>query len=176
MPASLDTIDIEKHVEVYESGSLEKLVLVLNGTPLKGTFDAGELAISLAINREDDLEIMTCSCGNAGCAGINYGTTIIPGDHIIRWEDIDCGLPNKSYRFDRKRYEAVIDKAIRLMKELAVSNGSKSEEEDDDCYGLHRRLRSEEDVDKALAHQLSWHLKQPSRVEWRKKHLPKEQS
>lgn len=107
---NLDTID----VQLEDHGHGEYISLVLNGEVVKGTFDYRTFAILGGV-KSITFEVMTCSCGHAGCAGIFDGTAIKRRRYTVEWRDIDCGLPKKFYNFDVEQYDATTRKALEYM-------------------------------------------------------------
>lgn len=116
-----DTIDVALKTSIADvwDETVEYMVLILNGEEVKGNFNVMEFVCSDAVVDHAKLELMTCSCGSAGCAGIWDGTEVKRGQFITEWNDIDSGLPQKNYSFTNKWYDAAIDKAKVLMLEVA---------------------------------------------------------
>jgi hypothetical protein len=154
----LDTIDVEKYSTKRDDGSLsyQGITLLLNGLPVKGTFDAIEFATSLSVGKKVTGELMTCSCGNAGCAGIWEGTKIKVRSRTVEWTDIDSGLPKRFHSFDRVAYAAAIAKTVTLMKEIAAENAVRVKNEDYDRYASLINYESEDEVDHAIAYRVNW--------------------
>ena len=92
--------------------------LVLNGERVPGTFDVFEL-IASQYAKKTLCEIMTCSCGVAGCAGIFDGTTVKLRRNTVEWRDIDCGLPKKFYSFTRSNYFETIEAVVIELYDIA---------------------------------------------------------
>lgn len=114
-----DTIDVSLEVSTYKDGTrYESINLVLNGEVVAGSFNAYSFGFSGATKRET-MEVRTCGCGVAGCAGIFYGTKIKRRRFTVEWRDIDSGLPKRFYNFDRNDYEAAIAKTFSLMRQVA---------------------------------------------------------
>jgi hypothetical protein len=125
---NLDTIDIQ----FIPNGNSECAVLVLNGTTVSGHFDVVRFVASGGL-RYVEFEIMTCSCGNAGCAGIFYGTRVKRRRNTVEWRDIDCGLPKKFYAFDLVAYDTlVLDTIDRLVEIVKAQEGRPISESEDD--------------------------------------------
>lgn len=126
----MDTIDIQK--DENEGG--EYITLVLNGEPVNGTFDCWGfvLATEFKLNR---FEVMTCSCGNAGCAGIWEGTNIKYRRRSVEWRDIDCRLPKRFYGFDRIAYGNVVLKTYYMMEDI-VRKREADGVDSDEMYGI----------------------------------------
>lgn len=113
---SLDTIDVGV-TPANEKNLHDAVHLILNGECVKGTFEPLSLLIS-SYYRICSIDLLTCSCGSAGCAGIFDGTEVKKRRHTVEWRDIDCGLPKRFYRFDRKEYEKVVEKSVTLIKDI----------------------------------------------------------
>lgn len=77
---------------------------------------------------------ITCSCGEAGCAGIWDGVHSFHKKNIVKWKITDGKtrrmLGAKYLSFDRKQYEAEIDKIWKFLHEnkdeVLYEYGSKS--------------------------------------------------
>jgi len=148
----MDSIDVEIDSFTSEDGEeYRHVALVLNGTKVPGTFDEYSLFIS-TLNRLTRTEILTCSCGCPGCAGIDYGTVIKLRRNTVEWRDIDSGLPKRFYSFDKSEYLRAVDKTTDLLKEICRFN--KNLRRGDDWYDR-IRLVDESNVDDALA----WYTK-----------------
>lgn len=113
---NLDTIDIEFWTNAEDG---HYAVLMLNGAEVSKPFD---LHLFLAADglRHVEYEILTCSCGHAGCAGIDYGTTVKRRRYTVEWRDVDCGLPKRFYSFSRIDYDAVTRKALKRVLEIVA--------------------------------------------------------
>lgn len=111
----MDTIDVEIR-EIIENRPI--ICLILNGEYVASTFNVYKFIVSHLYKR-GTFEILTCTCGEAGCAGIFEGTKIKNRKHTVEWRDIDCGLPKRFYSFDRRQYLSTIDKAIQLIYDVA---------------------------------------------------------
>jgi len=107
---NLDTID----VQLSDHGHGEYISLVLNGEAVEGTFDYHLFAM-LGSVKSITIELMTCSCGCAGCAGIFDGVAIKRRRYTVEWRDVDCGLPKPFYSFSVEQYDAVTKKARDYM-------------------------------------------------------------
>jgi hypothetical protein len=100
-----DDIEIKYEEEMHNFGLITpSFTLILNGERIKGSFDAFAFMHS-TLTKKRDIELMTCSCGVSGCAGIFYGTTVKVRRHTVEWRDIDCKFPKRFYSFDRATYE-----------------------------------------------------------------------
>ena len=116
---NLDTIDVGITPPTEENPH-DAVHLILNGECVTGTFDPLSLLVS-SYYRICSIDLMTCSCGSSGCAGVFDGTEVKKRKHTVEWRDVDCGLPKRFYRFDREEYEKVVEKSVTLVKEI-VSN------------------------------------------------------
>lgn len=123
----LDTIDVKWVRSSDEEGEYNDIVLILNGEELKRPFDWAVFAYLFPKFRKHTTEILTCTCGNAGCAGIFYGTTIKTRKHTVEWRDIDCRLPKRFYRFSIESYRAAVEKVIEITKIPNQFYGSEQE-------------------------------------------------
>lgn len=123
----LDTIDVKFIHTSDEDGEYNDIVLILNGEELKRPFDWALFAYLFDLFRKHTTEILTCSCGIAGCAGIFYGTTIKTRKHTVEWRDIDCRLPKRYYQFSIESYRAAVEKVIEFTKMPNQFYGSEQE-------------------------------------------------
>ncbi len=109
----MDTIDVRYNFRE----NCHELILVLNGVDVPGVFDYFYFMQS-TLTRLSIKELLTCSCGVAGCAGIWWGTRIKVRKHTVEWRDVDSGLPKRFYSFDKQDYLAAIEKT----KDLIINN------------------------------------------------------
>lgn len=114
-----DTIDVEHTQSEYEGRIIHGIALILNGQKINGTFDARVFAATKDFE-DITIEILTCGCGHAGCAGIFYGTKIFRKKDSVEWSDIDCGFPKKNYKFSVKMYDAAVEKTVKIMYDIAT--------------------------------------------------------
>lgn len=136
---NLDTIDVGLDERHYgDDQYLEFIYLILNGEAVKGTFDAYEFGISglLKSSKTRTIEILTCGCGVAGCAGIFEGTRVKRRRHTVEWRDIDCGLPKRFYNFDRAQYDSTVAKTLQLMRSIAEKREARGSSDDDFYEGI----------------------------------------
>jgi hypothetical protein len=78
-------------------------------------------ALPFTLNKTDtewsEFEILTCTCGISGCAGIFTGTKAkVTIDVCVEWNDIDCGFPQKYYKFDYNEYCGIVEKVNKLIE------------------------------------------------------------
>jgi hypothetical protein len=70
--------------------------------------------------------IVTCLCGDAGCAGIQTGISVTMNTQGIGWVVQDWGgrdRPIEEYRFDPAQYRGEIQRALQAFLELMASRG-----------------------------------------------------
>ena len=127
----MDTID------VTDTG----YALILNGEIVPGYFDDVGF---IASGKIPSLmyEVLSCSCGSAGCSDIFYGTRIKRRRFTVEWRDVDSGLPKRFYSFAVEDYDAAVKKA----HDIFINRPSASEYWDD----------NRED---AIAYRVDWMLK-----------------
>ena len=123
----LDTIDVQFR---YDEEDGEHAILVLNGVELRQAFDVFNFVASCGLPHVT-VEILTCSCGNAGCAGIFEGTEVKTRRYTVEWRDIDSGLPKRFYAFNRVMYDTVAIKTVERMQALAEERENLESEEYD---------------------------------------------
>ena len=109
----MDTIDVKYDLR---DGNHE-IVLILNGEEVLGTFDCFFFIHSI-LTKFSVCELLTCTCGVAGCAGVFFGTRVKVRKNTVEWRDIDSGLPKSFYSFDKQDYLV----AIKKTKSLFYSN------------------------------------------------------
>lgn len=137
MMKNLDTIDVTDTSFTTEDGRrLSGIGLVLNGELVKGTFDELMFVCASSFKQLYNIELMTCSCGNAGCAGIFYGTNIKHRRYTVEWRDIDCGFPKRFYNFGAVEYKATVEKARNLILGVVEGYASRQHKEDYYEYGI----------------------------------------
>lgn len=138
----MDTID----VELLTEHGLE-IGLILNKERVAATFSPMALVVSFNNFKKVDEDILTCSCGVSGCAGIFYGTTIKVRRKTVEWRDIDSGLPKRFYSFDRNQYKSVVNKITEYLQYIASQNEMNNA---DGYYGVYPSSSDN------LAEQLKW--------------------
>jgi hypothetical protein len=77
----------------------------------------GQPAVDLDDDHDGRAEVLTGTCGQAGCCGVF--ARIVIGDATVRWEDFSAlggpPLPDDlAFEFDRAEYEAAIDRLADL--------------------------------------------------------------
>lgn len=119
----MDTIDVELEVGTYpQEGNppvkFQTIHLILNGERVKATFDPYVLPYA-GLFKFTTMEITTCGCGVAGCAGVFEGSKIERNDHKVTVTRIDDNLPSESYQFTTTDWDAATVKVIELMRQVA---------------------------------------------------------
>lgn len=131
-----DTIDVKHfYIDEPEGVFYHKIILILNGQDVPGVFDAVALASSGGLKKVT-FEVLTCSCGIGGCAGIFEGTTIKRRRFTTEWRDIDSGLPKSFYSFNNEDYDNAIAKSIEIMRLIAKKRGDTTIDEELKYDGL----------------------------------------
>ena len=152
----MDTIDVIYSEYISKDGTVsEYLALELNGTLVKGTFDAYTF-ISSGELKKSELELLTCSCGVAGCAGIFYGTQVKRRRYTTEWRDIDCGFPKRFYNFDNNDYNEAIAKTLRLLRNMAECREAAGKVWEDYDYDSDYRFHSVAELESQLAYNKEW--------------------
>lgn len=116
---ALDQIDVELKRIRFEGQEFIRIVLILNGEEVKGTFDPFEFAVPSL--RQANWYLMSCSCGIAGCGGYTHGVNVKRRAHTVEWRDKEKSptFAKRFYSFDRLAYEAVQEKCMDLMHSVA---------------------------------------------------------
>ena len=102
----------------------------IDGKPFYRCLDLYELVRST--KGEGEFFLITCTCGEAGCAGIFDGVLVTHEGESIRWKvptplqapDTDCGVAELNYDefvFERNSYVKVIREALMQLKEYISS-------------------------------------------------------
>jgi hypothetical protein len=75
----------------------------------------------LARSRRWDGEyyIITCSCGEAGCAGIWRGVDVFRDGDRVYWVIYEPG-PERTFVFDEKAYRRAVETALREFRDLCA--------------------------------------------------------
>ncbi len=159
----MDTIDVELDVGVHtnESGpdsKYQNINLILNGVTVAEPFDCFTLIYSKLFKR-CIMEITTCSCGNAGCAGVFYGSKIHRKARSVEVTRIDDRLPNRFYRFSKPDWDGAIDKTIAILYQVADLREKEGYDgyEGPDAYDGILGFNSKEEVDDRLKYGYDWH-------------------
>jgi hypothetical protein len=85
--------------------------------------DLVELAKTL--DTDGEFFIITCSCGDPGCAGITEGVHVTRDKHILRWVIPDHGKgaePEKHFTFDVEAYRTTVKQGIVQFMQLYDGN------------------------------------------------------
>ncbi|QDJ96511.1 hypothetical protein Xoosp13_325 [Xanthomonas phage Xoo-sp13] len=130
----MDTIDVVLDKSPDGNPYYHNIHLIINNEKVNGVFDVIRFITSFIAFKKVDTELLTCSCGNAGCAGIFYGTTIKIRKHSVEWRDIDCGFSKKFYSFNIHQYKSVVRKAYQLVYNIALDTSNYNKEDDGDYY------------------------------------------
>ncbi len=111
----MNTLSLEVAVEFED----DKKVHVFCDARVDGTAVADPLrhSISLAELRESAVAsgpcyLITCSCGNAGCAGIEKPVEVTHSGSTIEW-NISEPAPQRHFSFEAEAYRSVIQEAMR---------------------------------------------------------------
>lgn len=148
-----DKIDVQL---VRNDNGNHYISLILNDSPVKGTFDAYDLIGTMYAKRML-IELLTCTCGVPGCAGIFEGTKIKHRKYSVEWRDIDSGLPQKFYSFDVENYRATVNKARDIMYSIARERENGDAVSDDiDRYDRFYRFNSVKELEDSLEYQKEW--------------------
>lgn len=90
-------------------------------------YDLGVDLVELAQSVESSGEyfVVTCSCGDAGCAGIDDGIAVAHDAATVRWQFPHAGyrphLAGQVFTFDRAAYAATIRRGLRAFMRLYAS-------------------------------------------------------
>lgn len=155
MKKTMDTINLELITQWYpdEKKSDIYIGLVLNGELITAPFDPYEFIVS-SLYKRVQCEILTCSCGVAGCAGIFHGTYVKHRRHTVEWRDIDCGLPKRFYSFDKNKYNKTVEEVKFLMEKVAQYRQDYIK---DDYYYGPVEFENVEQCKKSIERVLKWH-------------------
>ena len=156
----MDTIDVELEIgtRTHEDGTVGKfqyIHLVLNGKRISAPFDCFRLIYSTSFKRTV-MELTTCGCGNAGCAGVFYGSKIKRKARSVEVTRIDDQLPNRFYRFPLQQWDDAVTKTIELLYKLAYLretegyNGYEGPDEYDGIFGFNSRDEVTDRLDRGL--------------------------
>ncbi|MBN8708088.1 MAG: hypothetical protein BGO12_21125 [Verrucomicrobia bacterium 61-8] len=108
--------------ECGSGGTLAELRLKVDGrVPFAGTIDAAALLRSTTVGCE--YNIFTCSCGYAGCAGIDHGVRVFHDDELILWKAY-YAKGRKVFLFNKNQYRAEILKKCGEVIRFAQSGES----------------------------------------------------
>lgn len=153
----MDKIDVE--LVPSDTGNVT-IQLILNDTPVNGIFDPFAF-IGTQYKKFITTELMTCSCGVAGCAGIFEGTKSKIRKYSVEWRDIDSGLPKRFHSFDKKEYMNTIQKCIDIMYDLAKKreSGETPVDAEIDRYDLFLSFGTVADLERTLEHIKYWYTK-----------------
>lgn len=113
-----DTIDVKHVQEVHDGVRFDKIVLVLNGEQFNRVLDPFAF-ITSAHFKQSLQTVITCSCGDSGCAGVFSGVNIKCRRYNVEWRDIDCQLPKRFYRFKLENYLNCVEQTRKYLTDIA---------------------------------------------------------
>lgn len=104
-------------IETIRNSEVASLRIVVDGKePYGETICPFELLRSARESGEH--QIFTCSCGHAGCAGINRGTVVVREGSLVLWKAY-YAQGGRIYLFDEGQYSAEIFEKIRSLISFA---------------------------------------------------------
>lgn len=139
---------ISCEVELHD-GALHDVFLVIDGRKIERTFfDHIALVAASGVDLAA-IDVLTCNCGNAGCAGYFDPLIIETGDSQVIWHCIgECvkHLGAEQYVFDKEAYSSDID-ALQNLLLARIADGVRLPllmdyefDDDDEEYDVHLDL------------------------------------
>jgi hypothetical protein len=127
----MDKIFVSAKIEKdeYDGKPYLYTIVEINGNPLVN-YEREEFAIDLValaktVDQDGDFFIITCTCGDAGCAGITEGIHVVREQGTLQWffpksrEDVE---EVRTYTFDAESYIAAIEHGFIQFLELFEEN------------------------------------------------------
>jgi hypothetical protein len=109
----------------YAKGGAIVLYMSVDGRPWAGPGDtvACILPLRKSLDQPGDYFFVTCTCGDAGCAGIFSPTQVRHEDGAIRWlvPSRRKRTPIEQYVFAKAHYQFEIERAVRHIRGTAHS-------------------------------------------------------
>jgi hypothetical protein len=112
-----------------------------------------------SIEYDGRFDILTCTCGNAGCSGLGQSIQVTHEGGLVHWRLIEP-LPPRHLTFDEREYAQEVHRLVDEGKKLA-SNGTLT----DTVPDVNQRLFDGDDQTKESMEQ--WRRIQLERGEWR---------
>ena len=121
------------HLEIVvgispKSGNIDETVVAevsINGRPFVPDDLAADMtALAATLDGAGEYFVVTCQCGDPGCAGMQTGVQVAEGAGEVSWTIRDWGgreRPGAEYRFDSEQYRAEIQRALRSFLDLMTS-------------------------------------------------------
>jgi hypothetical protein len=81
------------------------------------------VALARSVKQGGEFFIITCSCGDAGCAGIDEGIEVIHDSDEVRWV-VRGFSPDRAYVFEKAAYATSIKQGLDHFLQLLFENPS----------------------------------------------------
>lgn len=124
----MDTISLRTSITPYKGESDIVLLpeILVNNDPLVN-WKYNEVGVDLGyltetLHRTGEFFIVTCSCGDAGCAGIEEGIKVSRDVDNVRWKVPGYWGPARVLVFEGKAYDSAIESSIQQFKQLRAQN------------------------------------------------------
>jgi hypothetical protein len=93
-------------------------------------YEHGDLSVDLTelaktLDTDGEFFIITCSCGDAGCAGINEGVQVTREHNVLRWLVRKSGKgpePERAFTFNAEAYTAAVKRGLVQFMQLYEDN------------------------------------------------------
>jgi hypothetical protein len=99
--------------------------VLVDGQPIVD-YDRYEVATNLfdlweSTKRDGEFFIITCLCGDAGCAGIQEGVHVSFDSEKVRWTVKGWG-PTQTYIFEREAYVDAIEAGVEELRQMTAQH------------------------------------------------------
>lgn len=114
----MNDLRIRNQIQQREDQYLVSEVLV-DGIPVGdfSTIATDLAALHASIASSGVYSILTCWCGEPGCAGIHHGIDVLHRDGLIHWH-IREPRPRRHFQFDASAYRAAVEQALSEAGEI----------------------------------------------------------
>lgn len=138
----MDILDLYIKETEYDSGTkvtkFQTIQFSVNGKQLP-LIDDLDFVLTYCM-KKSQLELFTCSCGVAGCAGWFEGVEVKNRRNTVEWrlldrkEKLQRENVKRFYSFSRENYKVVCFKCIELLVEIEKNRKTVPDYIDDDEY------------------------------------------
>lgn len=124
--------DLRKHRTPDDGETWIELAVLIDGRPFGQDFAVDIFEFAKSCQSDGEMELFTCGCGNASCAGIFKGVQVTHSASAIHWRcpdpmagdwESDAEYPAgwRDFTFEPTSYADVVEECIGRIVSLAFS-------------------------------------------------------